>query len=70
MIWAILYVAGFLVSWIPLARVMHRADPPYDAEDEFFLVAFAGLAALMWPLTGSVALVRHIAFNSNRQEKK
>lgn len=69
MIWVFLYVAGFLISWIPLVRIMHHATPPRDTEDEFVIVVVAGLAALVWPFAASVALVWQLMFNRNRQEK-
>lgn len=50
----ILYVAGFAISWLPIAWTLHRHDKYAGAALSSFL---GGAASLIWPLALPCVLV-------------
>lgn len=67
MMWAFLYVAGLIVTWIGLIRLTQKHVPAYDVPDEIVTVSLCLLAAAVWPLTGAIAVVWHLTFNSEEK---
>ncbi|CDZ88970.1 hypothetical protein RHRU231_450137 [Rhodococcus ruber] len=67
MMWAFLYVAGLIVTWVGLIRVTKKHVPAHDVPDEIATVWLCLLAAAVWPLTGTIAVVWHLTFNSEEK---